>query len=115
MQIIFDDEMRALIDDLKFIDWHETYICATRQDPTNCKKLSALVVDGLISKHIQRTPDIHLEYWSVGELMIILLNALAYGFTVDAPENRFTLAMLETIRRHCIEKPNVSWTTWEMS
>lgn len=82
MQITLDTEMRELLEVLKWIDWHETYICAIRRDTADGKVQSALVVTGSLYKRLRANTEIHFDYWAVGDLFTALLTALAYGFPV---------------------------------
>ncbi|HEY3376376.1 MAG TPA: hypothetical protein VGL77_02685 [Armatimonadota bacterium] len=112
MQITCDEEMCALLTAVKWIDWHETFTCAIRQDAPDGKSQSVLVVTGSLNKRLQQEAHLQWETWTVADLFTVLLTSLAQGFRVDATSNRYILAMLEAIRKHGEDKNNVTWTTW---
>jgi len=114
MQIILDAEMSQLVNELKWGDWHETYNCAITQDAAG-NKLAVLVVTGSLFERFQTVPEIHFDYWTIGDLFTELLSSIAHGFPMETASNRYVLSMLKAIKNYHEDKNNVTWTTWETS
>lgn len=114
MQITLDDELCALINGLRLLDWHETYACAIKKGD-NSQVNAVLAVSGSLRKHFQEVAAIQIDYWSISDLLAQLLSFLAHGFSVDSSSNRYIIALLTAIKLHGEDRYNVTWITWEAS
>lgn len=114
MQIALDEEMRTLLNELKWFDWHETYNCAIKRD-INGHTQAVLVVTGSLYMHLQSVAEIQIDYWSIGDLLTELLTSIAHGFPMETVSNRYVVAILEAIKIHHNDTHNITWTTWETS
>ncbi len=112
MQISLDEEMRQLVNDLKYGDWHETYNCAILRDAQGNKQ-AVLVVSGYLYEEMQKRKEIHFDYWTISDLFTDPLCSIAHGFPMDTASNRYVLAMLAAIRKHVADKDQTVWVTWE--
>jgi len=105
--------MCQLVNDLKWGDWQETYHCAITR-AADGKTQSVLVVTGSLYERMQTDAKVQIDHWTIGDLCIELLLAIAHGFPIETMSNRYVLAMLEAIKKYQEDQQNIIWTTWDI-